>query len=54
MFEELHWEIHRMDCTQKYMHSTAKYIFDNERLPDKSIINIIKNSNAQETLSSNG
>ena len=45
-----------MDCTktQKYMQNTAKYIFDNEKLPQKSIINIIKNSNAQETLSSNG
>ena len=40
--------------TQKYMTQTAKYLFDKETLPDKSIISFIRNCNARETLSSNG
>ena len=40
--------------TQKFMAQTAKYLYDKETLPDKSIISSIRNCNARETLSSNG
>ena len=45
-----------MNCskTQKYMQNTAKYLFLNDRIPDKSIFNSIKHCNARETLTSDG
>ena len=55
-FQELHWEVHRLDCskTQKYMKNTAKFLYDNEKIPDKSILKVIKQCNANETLNGSG
>ena len=45
-----------MECTktQKYMQNTAKFIFENDKVPDKTILSLIKSCNAKETLSSDG
>ena len=36
------------------MQNTSKYLYDNESLPDKTILKTIKQCNAQETLTSTG
>ena len=45
-----------MECTktQQYMQNTAKFLYENHSLPDKSIISQIKKCNATETLTGNG
>ena len=52
----MHWEVHRLDCskTQKYMQNTAQYLYENEQIPDKTIINLIKTCNSQETITGSG
>ena len=45
-----------MKCskTQKYMLNTAEYLYRSERIPDKNILNLIKECNANETISKTG
>ena len=38
----------------KYMQNTARYLYENEKIPDKSIVNVIKVCNAKETLTGSG
>ena len=56
LLQDLHWEEHRLKCskTQEYMKNTSKYILENDKIPDKSVFNLIKSCNAQETMTANG
>ena len=52
----MHCELHRLDCskTQKYMQDTAQYLYENEQIPDKAIIHLIKTCNSHETMTGSG
>lgn len=56
IFQEDDWDRHRLECgkTQKYLHNTAEYLLSTCKLPDKSVLKLVSNSDACETLQQPG